>query len=127
MGQQQLLLVLLAILIVGIAIFAGLGVFGGQSVQANKDAMINDIKNIKSNAYAFRARPTAMGGGNGIYTGYRLPSRLVSTLNATYTVDPTATNVTIVGTSIINTSNTMTCVLDSRGKLGSWTFGGDFQ
>lgn len=127
MGQQQLLLVLLAVLIVGIAIFAGLGVFGGQNVQANKDAMINDIKNIKANAYAYRQRPTAMGGGNGVYTSYSLPSRLVNSVNGSYTVTPVATNITIVGTSIVNASNVMTCVLDSRGKLSSWTFEGDFQ
>ncbi|MGB2868931.1 MAG: hypothetical protein WBD36_10795 [Bacteroidota bacterium] len=127
MGQQQLLLVLLAILIVGVAVFAGLGVFGGQNVQANKDAMINDIKNIKANAYAYRQRPTAMGGGNGAYSSYTLPSRLTNTLNGSYVVTPTATNITIVGTSILNPSYVMTCVLDSRGKLSSWTFEGDFQ
>ena len=37
MGQQQLLLIILGVIIVGIAIAVGLSLFSAQSIQSNKD------------------------------------------------------------------------------------------
>ena len=65
MGQQQLLLIILGVIIVGIAIAVGLSLFSAQSIQANKDAIINDLNNLAANAYQYRIRPTTMGGGGG--------------------------------------------------------------
>ncbi len=70
MGQQQLLLIILGVIIVGIAIAVGLSLFSAQSVQANKDAIVNDLNNLAANAYQYRIRPTSMGGGGNNYTGF---------------------------------------------------------
>lgn len=127
MGQQQLLLIILGVIIVGIAIAVGLSLFSAQSIQANKDAIINDLNNIAAHAYQFKIRPSSMGGGQGAYTGYAIPSKMASNENATFAATPTATNVTIVATSNSNTTNKVTAVVDSDGRLGSWTYAGDFQ
>ena len=128
MGQQQLLLIILGVIIVGIAIAVGLSLFSAQSIQANKDAMINDINNISAHAYQFKIRPSSMGGGNGAYTGYSIPVKMATNENGTYAVNsPGANSVTIVATSRQNTTNTITVVVDSDGKLGSWTYANDFQ
>ena len=50
MGQQQLLLIILGVIIVGIAIAVGIAMFSSGSVQANKDAIINDMNNLAANA-----------------------------------------------------------------------------
>ena len=65
MGQQQLLLIILGVIIVGIAIAVGLSMFTAQSINANRDAIISDITNMAANAYQYRIRPVSMGGGGG--------------------------------------------------------------
>ena len=127
MGQQQLLLIILGVIIVGIAIAVGLSLFSAQSIQANKDAIINDLNNIAAHAYQFKIRPSSMGGGNGVYTGYTIPTKMATNENATYAATPAASSVTVLATSVQNSTNTITVVVDSDGKLGSWTYAGDFQ
>ena len=128
MGQQQLLLIILGVIIVGIAIAVGLSLFSAQSIQANKDAIINDLNNIAAHCYQFKIRPSSMGGGQGTYSGYAIPTKMATNENATFSVSSaTATSVTIVATSTANSTNTVTAVVDSDGRLGSWTYAGDFQ
>ena len=127
MGQQQLLLIILGVIIVGIAIAVGLSLFSAQSVQSNKDAMINDLNNLAAQAYQFRIRPSSMGGGQGVYTGFTIPTKMATNENGVYLSTPAANVVTIVATSVANTTNVITVVIDSEGKLGSWTYVGDFQ
>ncbi len=67
MGQQQLLLIILGVIIVGIAIAVGLSMFTAQSIGAQRDAIISDITNLAANAYQHRIRPASMGGGGGAY------------------------------------------------------------
>jgi len=128
MGQQQLLLIILGVIIVGIAIAVGLSLFSAQSIQSNKDAMINDLNNIAANAYQYKVRPSSMGGGQGSYVGYSIPSKMSTNENGTYVASgQSATGVTITATSAANTTNTIVTVVDSNGHLGSWTYAGDFQ
>jgi hypothetical protein len=117
MGQQQLLLIILGVIIVGIAIAVGLSLFSANSIQANKDAMINDVNNMAANAYQYRIRTTSMGGGNNSYVGYTIPSKLSSNSNATYVATGTATTCTFVGTSSSVPSCGVTGVVDVNGNL----------
>lgn len=129
MGQQQLLLIILGVIIVGIAIAVGISMFSSSSVQSNKDAIINDMNNLSANAYQFRIRPTTMGGGGGSYTGgngYAIPTKLASNDNGTYTATNAAQAVTFVGTSSQGYGS-VTAVCDSTGRLGSFTYAGQFQ
>ena len=108
MGQQQLLLIILGVIIVGIAIAVGLQLFQAGSVGANQDAIVNDIMNIAAHTDQYRIRPESMGGGGGAFTGYTLPVRLQETGNAFFDgtdgsgVTVAADNVTIRGVSKIH-------------------------
>ena len=129
MGQQQLLLIILGVIIVGIAIAVGLSLFSAQSIQSNKDAIINDLNNIAAQAYQYRIRPSSMAGGNGSYTGFSIPSKMASNANATYTCAPTSSNVTFTATSANNASNMVYAAIDTDGKFiqASWSYTGEFQ
>jgi hypothetical protein len=130
MGQQQLLLIILGVIIVGIAIAVGLSLFSAQSVQANKDAITNDLNNLAANAYQYRIRPSSMGGGNNSYTGYTIPSKLQTNENASYTiVSNSGTGIVLMGTSIQNSGNTgqVSIGTDGRSITGGWSYNGDFQ
>ena len=72
MGQQQLLLLVLGIVIVGLAVVVGIQAFGENQKKANADAITNDVIRIASDAQAWALKPTAFGGGNGAFTGVTL-------------------------------------------------------
>ena len=117
MGQQQLLLIILGVIVVGIAIAVGISQFSAHSTQANKDGVTSSLVNISANAYQFRIRPTTMGGGGGAYTGYTIPSRMATDNNGTYTVSSvSATSAVLKGTSSMNSSYVATCTSDSLGN-----------
>ena len=127
MGQQQLLLIILGVIIVGIAIAVGLSLFSAQSVQSNRDAIINDLNNLAAQAYQFRIRPSSMGGGQGDYTTFAIPSKMKTNENGTYVSAPTTNTIVFTATSAQNASNTIKVTIDSDGKLGTWVYSGDFQ
>ncbi len=129
MGQQQLLLIILGVIIVGIAIAVGLSLFGAQSIQSNKDAIINDLNNIAAHAYQYRVRPASMTGGAGSYLGYDIPSKMATNENAVYTCTATADQVTFTAISVSNTINTVVATIDSKGNFiqTAWQYTGDFQ
>lgn len=132
MGQQQLLLIILGVIIVGIAIAVGLSLFSAQSVQSNRDAIINDLNNLSAQAYQYKVRPSSMGGGQGSYGGFTIPSKMLTNENATYNTDATpvasgATSFVITATSAQNTTNKITVTVDTEGRLTGWSYEGDFQ
>lgn len=65
MGQQQLLLVILVTIIVGIATVVAINVFGNSAASANEDAVRQDILSIAASAQGWYIKPEMMdGGGN---------------------------------------------------------------
>jgi Tfp pilus assembly protein PilE len=99
MGQQQLLLIVLGVIIVGIAVVVGINVFTASSSQANRDAVIADLTNLASLAQQYYRKPTALGGGGNAFTGWTIPGSIDTTGNGTYaTTTVSATQVVIVGT-----------------------------
>jgi len=62
MGQQQLLLLVLGIVIVGLAVVVGIQAFSENQQKANLDAMVNDGVSIASDLQAWSLKPHAFGG-----------------------------------------------------------------
>ena len=124
MGQQQLLLIILGVIIVGIAIAVGVSQFGAHSTQANKDGVTSSLVNIAANAYQFKIRPTSMGGGGGAYdnskgatAAYTVPSKMSADDNGTYTLTSAAAATAVIkGTSTINTTWSASCTVNDTGK-----------
>jgi len=69
MGQQQLLLVILVTIIVGIATVVAINTFGTAADQANIDAVNNDIATLASAAQGYYMRPGMLGGGGREFDG----------------------------------------------------------
>jgi hypothetical protein len=72
MGQQQLLLIVLGTIIVGVAVVVGINMFSQGSVNAERDALVQDVNSIASNAAAYWRKPVEMGGGGRDFTGLTL-------------------------------------------------------
>ncbi|KPK92649.1 hypothetical protein AMJ80_06470 [bacterium SM23_31] len=63
MGQQQLLLIVLGVIIVGIAVAIGINIFNESAAQANFDAVMSDLLRIASNSQQWYMKPSSLGGG----------------------------------------------------------------
>ncbi|MBN2412904.1 hypothetical protein JXQ31_14545 [candidate division KSB1 bacterium] len=69
MGQQQLLLIVLSVIIVGIAVVVGIQTFGTSAAASNQEAVINDLMNMSARAQQYYVKPTGMGGGGNQFDG----------------------------------------------------------
>ncbi|MCC5926655.1 MAG: hypothetical protein JJU41_08850 [Bacteroidetes bacterium] len=69
MGQQQLLLVILVTIIVGIATVVAINTFSSAAESANLDALRNDVASIAASAQAYYIRPAMLGGGGNSFVG----------------------------------------------------------
>ena len=134
MGQQQLLLIILGVIIVGIAIAVGLNLFQAGSIGANQDAMVSDMMNIAAHSDQWRIRPATMGGGDGEFTGYDTVfdnnDRLNDTGNGEYTVTVTASTIQIDGDSKLGFGNIRLVYDPSQATEAAryvWSSDGEFD
>ena len=97
MGQQQLLLIVLGVIIVGIAVVVGINLFTANAVYSNRDGVVADLTNLAATAQQFYRKPTAMGGGGYTFTGWTIPAEIDTTPNGIYTATVAAQTVTLVG------------------------------
>jgi hypothetical protein len=72
MGQQQLLLIVLGAIIVGIAIVAGLQIFQASRIDTNRDAITADLTYLASKAIQHLKKPAILGGGEQYFDGFVL-------------------------------------------------------
>jgi len=63
MGTQQILLIVLSVIIVGIAVAVGISMFNTQSVAADQQAIAADLQSFGAQVLAYLKTPTSMGGG----------------------------------------------------------------
>ena len=96
MGQQQLLLIILGVIIVGIAVAVGITMFQDNAISANKDAVVNDLVQLAAKAQQHYRKPVSLGGGGNSYSGIDSAGSLVSSAfwnndNGKYFVSTTGT------------------------------------
>ena len=102
MGQQQLLLIILGVLIIGVAIATGVQLFATGAEATTRDNIHNSIMNIVSDAQAHFFRPNVMGGGNGSFEGYSLPERLSEMGNMYFDTNASRDELVVEGRAIVH-------------------------
>jgi hypothetical protein len=98
MGQQQLLLIVLGVIIVGIAIILGIAMFRQNSIDGKRDLLINEGITVANNAREYFHKPTPYGGGGYSFDGWQIPSQMLTSANGSYTATVNSDNVEIIGT-----------------------------
>lgn len=126
MGTQQLLLIIVGLIIVGIAIAVGVAMFGASSVETNRDSLINDINNLAANAKQYRSKLRTMGGGGGSYLGYLMPSKLVDLEDGSFALSIQIQDIVVTATSAYG-FGTIQATVDSNGTVGNYQYTGAFQ
>ncbi len=90
MGSQQLLIIVIAVVIIGIAVAVGVTWFRDSAASSNRDQLCADLAQYGVRAQAFYRRPSAFGGGESSFNGLtmdKITSRATN-LNGTYSLDP---------------------------------------
>lgn len=126
MGQQQLLLLVLGIVIVGLAVVVGIQAFGENQKKANADALVNDAIRIASDAQAWKLKPAAFGGGGSLVgatnfdgltfeqLGYEVDASKYINLNGEFTMAATTSSVVITGTNAANNNQVVVTVTGTK-------------
>ena len=100
MGQQQLLLIVAGVVVVGIMAAVGIMMFTDSAAASNRDAIANDLVRYASMAQEFHKRPSLLAGGNGSFVGFRLQG-VGHNENGAYSVhSPSKASVQIEGDGI---------------------------
>lgn len=97
MGQQQLLLIILGVIVVGIAVLLGIYVFQASSVENKRDVVINESVNIASLALQYYKKAKVFGGGQYSFDGWDIPDNLKITNNGQYNAQVYDDSVIITG------------------------------
>jgi hypothetical protein len=103
MGQSQLLLVILGVILVAVAIFVGVQMFQNNAVDDVRNAVMTDLNNYAARALAYYGKPTTQGGGNKSFDGVTMSM-----------IFPSAENVN--GRYYVESAQGDDCVLVGVGK-----------
>jgi hypothetical protein len=72
MGTQQLLLIVLGIILLGIMVVGAVFIFQDQSAASNRDEVANDLVHLAAQAQKFYRKPAVLGGGSTSFSGLTL-------------------------------------------------------
>ena len=122
MGQQQLLLIVLGVIIVGIAIVVGINLFNANAETSTQDSIVAQGTNIGALAQQYYKKPTALGGGGNDFT----PSGTNVTTFATVWANLPAnlkvsTDADWTKTAPVITDSTVTFTADPIDASYTWT------
>lgn len=126
MGQQQLLLIILGVVVVGIAVGVGIIMFQDNAVSQNRDAVAGDMMHLAAKARHYYGRPKSMGGGGHSFVGITM-NALVNTsfannANGIYSIKEgsvTSNSMTFIGVGKVvgnNDSTRVELTIDATGS-----------
>lgn len=102
MGSQQLLLIVLGVILVGLAIYAGYNIAKDYLENTNREQLITSIYDLGLLAQQYYKKDVSAGGGGGSFIGWSIPIQLrnteVGNYNAVVSFDKI--NITAVGKEI---------------------------
>jgi type II secretory pathway pseudopilin PulG len=98
MGQQQLLLIMLGVIIIGMALAVGLIMFNANSIEQKRNEIINECTLLASEAQLYYRKLKEHGGGGRSFTGWTVPPQYASTEVGSITAVTSANQVILTGT-----------------------------
>ena len=108
MGYQQILMLVLGVIIIGISVAVGLDMFTQEMMKMNRQSIISDMNIFAGVANAYYKSPPNMGGGNriwdvdkmGLWFGfnYDVVNNTIVNHNGTYLFSANGDVLTIIGT-----------------------------
>ena len=100
MGGQQLLLILLGVLLVGVAIAIGISLFADNAVMHSRDAITNEMIRLAARAQQYYRTPQSMMGGGHSFSGLddiKLLTSASTGVVANYSLTNEGNSITLTG------------------------------
>ncbi len=119
MGQQQLLLIVLGIIIVGIAIAVGVNMFQQSAVDTNRQAVISDLANLAAKAQRYYRTPRELGGGAQSFDGFSLGRLDTGNANGSFRISTTEYS-TSQACPTLSALPVLTTVTTDTMYIGGW-------
>jgi len=104
LGQQQLLLIVLAIIVVGISIAVSIQLFRTNAIEQKRDLLIEETTSLGYMAIQYFKKPAELGGGSKSFLGWSIPSQMVKTANGNFMTSTVSTDQVIItgtGTEVV--------------------------
>jgi hypothetical protein len=130
MGTQQILLIVLSVIIVGVAIAVGINMFNNQAYNSNKTAIAADAQSFATQVVQYYKTPTSQGGGGqalidagatppvtAAATATALSAYLGWTSGATFNDNGLYAITNITATSVVITGHGKTAKGSAYGKV----------
>ena len=87
MGQQQLLLIVLGLVVIAIAVVVGISLFRAHAISSKRDILTNETIDMAAQAISYYKRTREFGGGGKSFIGWQIPPQLQNTINGSYVID----------------------------------------
>lgn len=110
MGQQQLLLIVLGVIVVGIAVIMGIVVFSANALDQERNELINEATIIASEAQIYYKKLKVYGGGGNSFDGWKIHPSLRTTEAGHFSENITSSQeviITATGKQTVTGSDTV--------------------
>jgi len=87
LGQQQLLLIVLGLVVIAIAVVIGISLFRAHAISSKRDILTNETIDMAAQAISYYKRTREFGGGGKSFIGWQIPPQLQNTINGSYVID----------------------------------------
>lgn len=95
MGTQQLLLIALGVIVVGLMILVGISVTRSYYESSNREQIIANLYDLGLMAQSYYKKQKTLGGGGAKYTGWSIPRQLRKTDTGTFSASVQAARVNL--------------------------------
>lgn len=126
MDKKQPLLLVIALLVFGVALASAMWTFSMKSVSAHRDELISEVTHIASDAFQYRHRPRAIGGGGGSYGGYQIPTSLRKNGHAEFTVSDSAGETLTIEAVSSRGIGMVATTIGLDGEIHGFSYSGEF-
>jgi len=73
LGQQQLLLIVLGVIVVSIAVAVAINLFSASVTETNRDELVSALTSLSALAQEYYQKPAMLGGGNRKFKKWKMP------------------------------------------------------
>jgi hypothetical protein len=87
LGQQQVLLIVLGLVVIAIAVAIGISLFRAHAINSKRDILTNETIDMAAQAIGYYKREKAFGGGGKSFIGWQIPPQVQNTVNGSYVID----------------------------------------
>lgn len=104
MGQQQILLIVLGLVVIGIAVAVGMSLFRAHAISSKRDILTNETIDMAAQAISYYKRTREFGGGGKSFIDWQIPAQVQNTVNGSYVISEISNNEVVIiatGTEVV--------------------------